>query len=290
MVILGMVEISIQYTDENQKHMSIKRLAYDAFSKIYCLYITHQSSYRNGLRILLYHSVDSRLPHDSYGISIAKNQFERHIHELMNMTSFLSVISLQHIDRLNINTKLHIAITFDDGYRDNLYIAAPILLKYKIPFTVFVTTSFLRSNSAFYLTIDDLKELSGLEGVTIGSHGTTHKCLTTCNDKELWEELYGSRCYLEDITGKPVKTISYPHGSVDNRVCNMTEKAEYKTGCCSMFGINNQYNDKFLLKRTEVIKTDTVDDFTCKIYGGWDWYRWKQEIFETKALAKTKKG
>ena len=34
-----------------------------------------------------------------------------------------------------------LAITFDDGYKDNLEIAYPILKKYKIPFTVYITTA-----------------------------------------------------------------------------------------------------------------------------------------------------
>ena len=36
-----------------------------------------------------------------------------------------------------------LSITFDDGYKDNLNFALPILERYKIPATIYITTKFL---------------------------------------------------------------------------------------------------------------------------------------------------
>ena len=97
------------------------------------------------------------------------------------------------------SSPLRVAVTFDDGYRDNLEVAAPILLKYKIPFTVFVTSSFVHSNSSVYLTPAALRELADLPGVRIGSHGISHVPLGECVESTLWEEVAGSRRILEAL-------------------------------------------------------------------------------------------
>lgn len=43
-----------------------------------------------------------------------------------------------------------VAVTFDDGYLDNYTVAYPILRKYGIPATVFVTTGFIETGQAFW--------------------------------------------------------------------------------------------------------------------------------------------
>ena len=41
------------------------------------------------------------------------------------------------------NNKFMVAITFDDGYKDNLIHALPILEEHKIPASIYITTKFL---------------------------------------------------------------------------------------------------------------------------------------------------
>ncbi|MFN2599458.1 MAG: polysaccharide deacetylase family protein, partial [Pyrinomonadaceae bacterium] len=138
---------------------------------------------------------------------------------------------------------LRVAVTLDDGYKDNLYAAAPVLLKYGIPFTVFVVSSYVRDGSREYLSPSELMELAGLPGATVGSHGATHRPLAGCDDRTLRRELYGSRSRLEDITGKPVTFLSYPYGSVDRRIRDAAERAGYTRGGCSSFGMNERNRD-----------------------------------------------
>lgn len=235
---------------------------------------------RCGFRILLYHAIGSRLEHDSYGMSIRPDLFERHV-AILAKTRWANVEDLS--EGQESRHPLRIAVTLDDGYKDTLEVAAPILQKYKIPFTVFVTTSFIESKKPIFLTRAELRELAVLPGVKIGSHGVTHIPLADCDDSTLWRELADSRRLLEDMIGKPVTSISYPHGSANRRVAAAAKRAGYTLGACSRFDINDASRDPFLLCRTEVVSSDSERGFLQKLQGAWDWHRWRSKDPATMA-------
>lgn len=225
-----------------------------------------------GFRLFLYHAVGSRLARDTYGICIAPDLFDRHMAVL---TSSDGVAVCGFHESAGPVASLRAAVTFDDGYKDNLHQAAPILLKYGVPFTVFATSSFIRSGATDYLSPSELRELADLPGVTIGSHGATHVPLAGCDNRTLWNELHGSRLYLEDTIGRPVRAVSYPHGSVTRRVAAAAKRAGYVAGACSRFDINVPGRDPLLLCRTEIVAGDSERVFRQKLAGAWDWCRWR---------------
>lgn len=258
--------------------MDWKRIATRTISELSSL-SRRGDKIRSGYRVLLYHAVGSRLRQDTYGISIAPKLFERHMQVLA---------SAEHVETRSFDgaeadgSTLQVAVTFDDGYKDNLYSAAPILIKYSIPFTVFVTSSFVKSEAQEYLTPAELRELSQLPGVKIGSHGSTHVALATCDDATLERELYESRSYIEDITRREVTAIAYPHGSASVRVRDAAERAGYTLGVCSRFDINRSGRDPLLLCRCEILANDSERVFRQKLAGAWDWYRWRSKDPATK--------
>lgn len=105
---------------------------------------------RRSFIVLTYH----RISDSNYGdpfLSITPHNFERQIQYL---TRRFKVVSLQelvkHIQSQYSTLDDYIAITFDDGYRDNYTNAYPILKKYKVPATIFLTTGFIGTDKLFW--------------------------------------------------------------------------------------------------------------------------------------------
>lgn len=223
-----------------------------------------------GLRVLMYHSVGSLVRGDKIGIhSISLERFQDHI----DILSYTKIVPLLPI--VIPEGQLNIAITFDDGYADNLYVVAPILEKKGIPFTVFVTTEYIRRHEPGFMSPEELKILSKVQGVTIGAHTVSHCDLTRCSDQDLKIELSDSKHYLEDLLGLSVTSMAYPYGLTDRRVRDATSAAAYKVAVCSRFDINQTDRDHFMLNRNIITSEDTPRVFIQKIKGAWDWYRWR---------------
>jgi len=225
----------------------------------------------SGLRILMYHSVTADSTADRSDIySISRSLFIDHLDYLSERRADdnHAVHPFFEIDEIGV------AITFDDGYRDNLEIAAPLLIERGFPFHVFVNPSFVMSGEHRYLTVQSLRELAGLPGVSIGAHGYSHRKLTECTPSELQYELDTSKQWIEDAIGTAVMTMAYPHGAVNAEVQRATADAGYTLAASSKFGIVTPTSNRLALERTDIWSTDTVQTLRSKLHGKWDWMKY----------------
>ncbi|WP_189446787.1 polysaccharide deacetylase family protein [Candidatus Methylopumilus universalis] len=229
----------------------------------------------NGLRVLMYHAVGTPALGDELGLfSISPNLFKQHM-TLLAGSQNVRVVRFEQASLDDLGCR--VAITFDDGYLDNLDVAAPILSEIGIPFTVFVTSDFVRNRKAGFLSPEALRELGTFPGAQIGSHGASHVALTKCDESALNNELISSRHYLEDILGVEVRKLAYPFGAVDRHVRDAAFMAGYTLGACSFSGVNSLGRDPLLLRRTEISALDSGRVFRQKMHGDWDWYRWRSQ-------------
>ena len=216
-------------------------------------------------RILMYHALGSTIPDDTQGrYTLQPAQFAAQMAQL-------HAAGVQ-TGRLG-EPGARVAITFDDGYCDNLTHAYPVLQRLGLPFTIFVTPGFVRSGAALYLTPAQLRQLADDPLATIGAHGDSHARLTGLSDQALQQELVSSKAWLEDAIGKRVTTMSYPHGAVDARVRDAVRAAGFTTACCSEFGVNQPGRDRLALRRTDIWSSDSLEVFKAKLSGDWDWMR-----------------
>jgi peptidoglycan/xylan/chitin deacetylase (PgdA/CDA1 family) len=110
-------------------------------------------------------------------------------------------------------------LTFDDGYRSMRTVALPWLLRFGYPAVLFVPTDFIGGRNTFdtaepqeaLCDWDDLVELER-QGVSVQSHGISHRPFSDLTSAEQEEELRRSKATLEAGLGKRVEVFSYPYG------------------------------------------------------------------------------
>jgi peptidoglycan/xylan/chitin deacetylase (PgdA/CDA1 family) len=112
-------------------------------------YIRRLFADRGGPVILMFHRIADPAS-DPWGLSVAPSRFEEQISSLKARRIPLSMRDF--VDQLQNGTlpRLAVAITFDDGYVDNLHVAKPILEAIGVPATVFLTTGYLGKQKEFW--------------------------------------------------------------------------------------------------------------------------------------------
>ncbi len=222
-------------------------------------------------RVLMYHSINqssnsaSDSSSDTY--SISEWNFAAHVDLLAEHCDSLN----SKIVSLDSASKSGVTITFDDGYRDTLTVAAKILDAKKLPFTVFVTSQNITSGNSNYLSQSQLIELSKIPGVTIGSHGHSHTHLAELSSLEVHNELRQSKEWLEQTIQKTVTTLSYPHGSFNAEVVRLAADTGYKFAATSKWGVYQVGTRPLEIPRIDVWGPDTKRTLQQKLCGKWNW-------------------
>ena len=215
------------------------------------------------LPILTYHRIDSLdepgLPEIRRRRTVVPTDFAAQM-EWLHRQGFHAITQLQALEALELGISLPakpILITFDDGYRDVLAHAAPVLARLRMPATAYVITGLISSPDRSFLTWDDLLALER-QGVEVGSHTVTHRDLTLLSDREASEELRVSRRDLERHLGHAVPWFAYPHGAEDARVVQLVRRAGYELAVTTQPGRIQNSSAPLELRRVEVLDTSGV--------------------------------
>ena len=82
-------------------------------------------------------------------------------------------------------------LTFDDGYRDNLEHAYPILKKHEVPFGLYIATSFPdRLGELWWLALEAVIACNSRIGLVIDGEDRSFNCRTPAEKREVYEALY----------------------------------------------------------------------------------------------------
>jgi peptidoglycan/xylan/chitin deacetylase (PgdA/CDA1 family) len=166
-----------------------------------------------------------------------------------------------------------VIITFDDGYRDFITNAAPLLEAADFRAAIFVVTDKVGATADWDITSrpplplmgwDDLRELQH-RGFEIGSHTSSHVDLRTLSEDEIVRDCRETRATLREQLGRDVTAMAFPWGWTDPRIRIALARGGYHTAVISGGGRSSLNNDLLSLPRIEITGDDNVDIFACRL-------------------------
>lgn len=125
-----------------------------------------------------------------------------------------------------------VALTFDDGFRNFVTQAAPVLESYRFPATVFAVSGYCGKRNDWpsqtqgnipSLDLMDWRELRSVASsrIAIGAHTVTHPWLSRLPEREVEQELRICQAEIEHRMGCKADTFAYPYGDWNAAVARM---------------------------------------------------------------------
>jgi peptidoglycan/xylan/chitin deacetylase (PgdA/CDA1 family) len=220
------------------------------------LHAVHNFLPERGVVILMYHSVGENKEYFSVTPLAFEQQMKHLATQGFNVISTTELVGILE-NRLPIPPRT-VAITFDDGYKDNYVDAFPVLKRYKLPATIFINTERVgqdvvaRNGSRLeILNIEMIKEMRASGVLTFGSHSHRHIKLGKLSEGEVVSELTTSRNILSEILGTPVSEVAYPFGSCSKLVCSVASSL-FRVGYGVSKGVVTHGADMFNLRRNSI--------------------------------------
>jgi hypothetical protein len=113
-----------------------------------------------------------------------------------------------------------ITSSWDDGHPLDLRVAE-MLGKYGLRGTFYVP---MMAETETMLTFQ-IRQLA--QAFEVGAHTLYHTVLTSANKQDAWEEIIGSKAWVEDITGQPCQMFCPPRGKFSRRHLKLVRTAGY---------------------------------------------------------------
>lgn len=217
--------------------------------------------------ILMYHQVDLTPPPTgpySAALTVSPSQFSAEM-DYLSRNGYHSVTlervyaAMAGIVQLPAQP---VAITFDDGERDNFTVAFPILESYHFTASFFVITGAVGRPEC--VSWEDLRVMQAA-GMAIESHTVHHPDLRTLSAGHLAAELGQSRVMIFDQLGRRPDCLAYPDGDYNAAVIAQTKSAGYLLAVTTHFGTKLSPRSCYAWPRVRVLPGESLAGFIRSI-------------------------
>lgn len=134
-----------------------------------------------------------------------------------------------------------VVLTFDDGFKDVIDSAYPVLKKLDIPFALFLTTGLLDTERM--LTNDDIKSLAKDSLISWGAHSVSHRWLTNMSLEDAESEIVESKKEIKKLIGTenilPVRLFCYPDGKYNDDIIELLKTDGFIAACSTKRGMDD---------------------------------------------------
>jgi peptidoglycan/xylan/chitin deacetylase (PgdA/CDA1 family) len=216
--------------------------------------------------VVVYHRVSDEIRGEGQQLTVGVAAFRRHLALYRRNFHVVPIADLVGLLRGGGRpAPWTLAITFDDGYRDNYLAAAPLLREHGLPACFFLSAGYVGTERRFPWDVEDgvnagimswteARHLAEL-GFEIGAHTVHHRDLGRAGADDFRTEIVPSRRIIEDRIGRPAPYFSYPFGGPGNHspaARHCVKDAGFHCAFVAHGGPVRAWDDLFLLPRIAI--------------------------------------
>jgi peptidoglycan/xylan/chitin deacetylase (PgdA/CDA1 family) len=237
---------------------------------------------RKRVIILCYHGItenSNRYPGSNVGQDVYRGDFAEH---LAYLRRHYRIISLdEYVAACRARKPLPpytVVVTFDDGFLNVATVAAPLLVKFDVPATLFVITGALTANEngshqdsnvlsddERFLSWKEVGELEQTRLIKVGSHTCWHPHLSRISAHDVERELSESRIAIKDQLQSGEIAFAYPYGAFTASLAEQARAEGYHCALTIEGGPNDINSDLYSLRRNVISHEDQGLLFAARV-------------------------
>lgn len=226
--------------------------------------------------ILMYHDIAE----NDVFFTVSPRVFESQCRFLIE-NNFILVSLSELVRRLRAGEDVgnHVVLTLNNGFKSSYKTVFPLLKKYKIPATVFITPDLLdavveTSHGVTFetLSLGEIKEMKENDLIEFMPQTQHSQRLTDIIFEKAVQAIKTARSDVESLTGNEAPIFAYPKGSYTKELARKLRMDGWLGAVTTREGLVHKNTDLFVLPRNAVDSRTTLIQFKGKLSGAIERY------------------